>query len=102
MLINLLFHKFPIVQKSTADAFYMYTMTHGEDEFGEDVADELQDILIDQDWLDMSEKDKVDVKASLEKVLGDKLPAEVEKKMVVEEKQEEKKDDQEEEDDEEI
>jgi len=41
MIINLLFHKFPIVCKSTADTFYMYTMTAGEDEFGEDPCEEL-------------------------------------------------------------
>lgn len=41
MLVNLLFHKFPIIQKNAADSFYMYIMTHGEDEFGEDEAEEL-------------------------------------------------------------
>ena len=86
MIINLLFHKFPIVCKSTADAFYMYTMTHGEDEYGEDTTEELQDILIDQDWLEMTDKEKDTVKKEIEGVLGDLLPAEVVKKKVVEEK----------------
>jgi len=76
MIINLLFHKFPIVSKNTADAFYMYTMTQGEDEFGEDPCEELQDILIEQDWLEMTDKQKSEVKAEIEKVLGDKLPQE--------------------------
>lgn len=41
MLIKLLFHKFPVICKNAADSFYMYSMSHGDDEFGEDVTEEL-------------------------------------------------------------
>ena len=76
LIVNLLFHKYPIISKTAADSFYMYTLTHGDDEFGEEISEEIQDILIEQDWLEMTDKDKNSVKESLEKVLGDKLPAE--------------------------
>ena len=41
MIVNLLFHKYPIISKTAADSFYMYTLTHGDDEFGEDVSEEI-------------------------------------------------------------
>lgn len=47
MLVKLLFHKYPCICKNAADSFYMYTMTHGDDEFGEDLSEELQDVLIE-------------------------------------------------------
>ena len=40
-IINLLFHEFPVIQKSAADAFYMYLLAFGDDEFGEDQNEEL-------------------------------------------------------------
>ena len=91
MIINLLFHKYPIVCKNTADTFYMYVMTQGEEEFeiDEDTNDELQDILLDQDWLEMSEKEKAAAKQSIEAILGDRLPAQKTKAKKEEEKVEE-------------
>ena len=58
LIINLLFHKFPIICKNTAETFYMYTLKQGEEHFGEDENEEIQDILLDNDWLDMTDKDK--------------------------------------------
>ena len=52
----------------------MYTLKQGEEHFGEDENEEIQDILLDNDWLDMTEKDKDQVKLELEGILGDKLP----------------------------
>jgi len=41
MLVKLLFHKFPVVSKCAADSFYMYLMTQGDAEFGEEKSEEL-------------------------------------------------------------
>ena len=73
-MIPLLFHEFPVVSKCAADRFYLYLMTQGDEEFGNEQSELLQDILIEQDWLEMTNWEKDKVKTMLKEAFGDRLP----------------------------
>ena len=46
-------HGFPRVRQALADKLQMAFMTYGEDVFGEEKNEEIEDKLLETDWLEM-------------------------------------------------